>query len=338
MKFNPKTSRVLELYQLFRSGAAINKQEFADRYGVNPRSVQRDIDTIRGFLANQTRSQGVIQSIDYDKATNTYKLVSQDIEFLTNGEMLAICKVLIESRAFTKEKITSLLSKILSLCVLPTEHEQIKEDIANELFYYAEPKHAPIDTDMIWKIAEAIKTQHYVDLTYVKLKNKELVKRRVMPVGLLFADYYFYLMGIIESQEIRKDFKKENDSFPTIYRVDRIQSFAISADKFNISYAKRFQEGEYKNLSQFMFGGEIQNIRFKYFGPSVEAVLDKLPNAEIESTTEDHFVIHAEVFGTGILMWLLSQGSKVEVLSPQVVRDKWLAEAKAIIARADLEH
>lgn len=98
------------------------------------------------------------------------------------------------------------------------------------------------------------------------------------------------------------------------------------------------QKGEYKNLSQFMFGGEIQNIRFKYFGPSVEAVLDKLPNAEIESAAEDHFVIHAEVFGTGILMWLLSQGSKVEVLSPQAIRDKWLAEAKAIIARAGQEH
>ena len=53
-----------------------------------------------------------------------------------------------------------------------------------------------------------------------------------------------------------------------------------------LASAKRFQEGEYKNLSQFMFGGEIHNIRFKYFGPSVEAVLDKLPNAEIESAAE----------------------------------------------------
>lgn len=37
-------------------------------------------------------------------------------------------------------------------------------------------------------------------------------------------------------------------------------------------------------------------------------------------------------------MWLLSQGSKVEVLSPQAIRDEWHAEAKAIIARTDLEH
>ena len=45
-------------------------------------------------------------------------------------------------------------------------------------------------------------------------KIKNWYSARVMPVGLLFADYYFYLMGIIENQEIRKDFKKENDSFP----------------------------------------------------------------------------------------------------------------------------
>ncbi len=37
-------------------------------------------------------------------------------------------------------------------------------------------------------------------------------------------------------------------------------------------------------------------------------------------------------------MWLLSQGSKVEVLSPQAIRDEWLAEARTIIARTDLEH
>lgn len=63
MTLNPKSSRVLELYQLFQSGASINKQEFAERYGINVRSVQRDIDTIRDFLANQSRNHGSIQSI-----------------------------------------------------------------------------------------------------------------------------------------------------------------------------------------------------------------------------------------------------------------------------------
>lgn len=338
MTLNPKSSRVLELYQLFQSGASINKQEFAERYGINVRSVQRDIDTIRDFLANQSINHGSIQSINYDKSSNSYKLVSQNINYLSNGEMLALCKILIESRAFTKEKLTSLLNNILSLCVLPSDDSQIKDYIANELFYYNDPAHAPIDTEYIWKIAHAIKSQRYLEISYAKMKHNEVVDRKIMPVGILFSEYYFYLMGIIESPEIRKGFYKENDHFPTIYRVDRIKSLSVTNDKFHIPYAQRFKEGEYKNLSQFMFGGEVQNIQFKYYGPSIEAVLDKLPNAEITSKTENYYIVNAEVFGTGILMWLLSQGSKIEVLSPEGLRASWLNEAKLIVGRAETEN
>ena len=87
-----------------------------------------------------------------------------------------------------------------------------------------------------------------------------------------------------------------------------------------------------------MFGGEVQNIQFKYYGPSIEAVLDKLPNAEITSKTENYYIVNAEVFGTGILMWLLSQGSKIEVLSPEGLRASWLNEAKLIVGRAETEN
>ena len=35
---------------------------------------------------------------------------------------------------------------------------------------------------------------------------------------------------------------------------------------------------------------------------------------------ERSFVIEAEVFGKGIVMWLLSQGERVEVLGPEHIR------------------
>ena len=58
----------------------------------------------------------------------------------------------------------------------------------------------------------------------------------------------------------------------TEFRALRIQN-----EKFVIPYKDRFKEGEYKNRVQFMYGGELQQVEFKYYGPSVEAVLDKLP-------------------------------------------------------------
>ncbi len=48
-----KTTRVLELYQDFLSGKLINKQQAAEQYHVNVRSIQRDIDSIRDFLSEQ---------------------------------------------------------------------------------------------------------------------------------------------------------------------------------------------------------------------------------------------------------------------------------------------
>ena len=55
---------------------------------------------------------------------------------------------------------------------------------------------------------------------------------------------------------------------------------------FSVPYKDRFKEGEYKNRTQFMFGGEPQKISFNYYGPSVEAVLDKFPMAKVVDEKE----------------------------------------------------
>ena len=46
-----------------------------------------------------------------------------------------------------------------------------------------------------------------------------------------------------------------------------------------------------------MYGGRLQKSRFRYTGPSIEAVLDRLPTAEILSQDDSGWTISAEVFG-----------------------------------------
>ena len=86
-------------------------------------------------------------------------------------------------------------------------------------------------------------------------------------------------------------------------------------EHFTPAYASRFQEGEFRRRVQFMYGGKLQKIRFKYTGSSIEAVLDRLPTAQIIETDEDGWVVSAEVFGKGIDMWLRSQGEYIEEVS-----------------------
>ena len=47
---NGKMERVLGIYTQLLDGQIVNKTAEAQRYGVNERSIQRDIDDIRNFL------------------------------------------------------------------------------------------------------------------------------------------------------------------------------------------------------------------------------------------------------------------------------------------------
>lgn len=329
-----KTTRVLELYQDFLSGKLINKQQAAEQYHVNVRSIQRDIDSIRDFLSEQCAKEGIVRKIEYDKKENGYRLVTQEIEQLSKGEVLALCKILLESRAFTKEQVEKQLQIILNLCVSQKEKADIEWFISNELFHYHDPAHATVDPDNLWMVAQAVRNQLVLEIEYQKLKDRQIVKRTVEPVGLMFSEYYFYLMGVITDHSTREAFHKKNDPYPTIYRLDRIHSIKETGEKFSVPYKDRFKEGEYKNRTQFMFGGEPQKISFNYYGPSVEAVLDKFPMAKVVDEKEGVCSIEAEVFGTGVKMWLLSQGSKVKVTAPETL----VQEIKQEIERVDAQY
>ena len=82
-----------------------------------------------------------------------------------------------------------------------------------------------------------------------------------------------------------------------------------------ISYKDRFEEGEYRKRIQFMYGGKLQRTLFWYKGQNVEAVLDRLPTAQILEERDGKYLISAETFGTGINNWLWSQGEMVEVVN-----------------------
>ena len=77
MPLDSKRSRILELYRQFQLGKVINKQRAAEQYGVNARSIQRDIEVIRDFLSEQVAQNGVMQSIEYDAKERGYKLRTQ---------------------------------------------------------------------------------------------------------------------------------------------------------------------------------------------------------------------------------------------------------------------
>ena len=251
---------------------------------------------------------------EYDRFEKGYKLEQIYQLKLTNSEILAICKILLDSRAFKKEEMISALDKLISCCVPEKNQKLVKELIANEEFHYVEPRHKSDFLDTLWEIGQAIRNCKIIEIDYERTKDKTVVHRKVKPVAIMFSEYYFYVTAFIDDEELRQRFDVINDSFPTIYRIDRIQNMKVSEERFHIPYSSRFEEGEFRKRIQFMYGGKLQKVKFKYVGNDIDAILDRLPTAEIKAEDEDGYIVEAEVFGKGIDMWIKSQGDLIELL------------------------
>lgn len=113
--------RVLQIYSKLSEGYVVNKAEEATRYGVNERSIQRDIDHIRDFLDEDSERTGIVNSVVYDRLAKGYKLETIYQMRLQNSEILTLCKILLDSRAFTKTEMVEMLDKLIT-CSFPTMH------------------------------------------------------------------------------------------------------------------------------------------------------------------------------------------------------------------------
>lgn len=311
MEQRDKVERVLGIYTRLMNGYVVNKAEEAEKYGVNERSIQRDVEDIRSFLDMDAERTGVINSVIYDRSEKGYRLEHIYKMKLTNAEVLAICKILLDSRAFTKNEMQEMLRKLIECCIPECNQKLVEDLIRNEEFHYIEPRHHTMFIDTMWELGQAIQQSRYMEIAYLRTKDKAVVKRKVKPLAIMFSEYYFYLTAFIEDDELRQHFDVINDSFPTIYRIDRIQSMTVLDERFHIPYSSRFEEGEFRKRIQFMYGGKLQKVKFKYSGTSIEAVLDRLPTAKILSEEDGVYTVSAEVFGKGIEMWLRSQGESV---------------------------
>ena len=311
-------TRVLQIYTKLTEGYVVNMAEEALRYGVNERSIQRDIEHIRTFLEEDTVRSGISNSIIYDRFEKGYKLETIYKMRLQNSEILALCKILLDSRAFTKGEMVDMLDKLITCCVPESNQKMVKSLIQNEEFHYVEPCHKTKFVDQMWTIGQAIQNHDYIEIKYQGVQGSTVKTRKLKPLAIMFSEYYFYLAAFIDDEKVRKNFNVLNDAFPTIYRIDRIQELKVLDEKFRIPYNNRFEEGEFRKRIQFMYGGKLRRVTFKYSGYSIEAVLDRLPTAKIidEEPHEDGkrkiYTVTAEVFGDGIDMWFRSQGENVK--------------------------
>lgn len=125
------------------------------------------------------------------------------------------------------------------------------------------------------------------------------MERIINPVGIMFAEYYFYLMAYLPD--------KDYDS-PIPYRLDRIEKYQVNQEHFYIKDAERFQEGIFRERVQFMHTGKLQRIKFRFRGKSPEAIYDRLSNIREVGRDREGIVFEADVYEQGIKDVVIESG------------------------------
>ena len=298
-----KSIRILKIIKRLYQKEILNGTDLANEFNVDIKTVQRDIETLRAYFLEENGAE-----IKYSKSKKGYYLEENSENSFTNEELLAISKIILESRAFNKNETQTLINKLINHSS-GNDRETIKGLINSEKSNYIPLQNGQNLLTVIWNLAQNIKNQELIHINYTT-KDKQGKNYNIKPLSIMFSEYYFYLIAYIENKE----------EYPAIFRIDRIIGIEDTGKKFKIlNYSEKFKDGEFRKYIHFMHSGPFTRIEFKYRG-YIEYVLDKFPTAEIldEKIVKENnrkitvYTVRIEVYGSfGAEMWLRSQGDYV---------------------------
>lgn len=297
-------------------GERVSLKKLASEYQVSTKSIQRDLNVIRSFLSENRELSGNVELV---RKSEFYFL--NHVDLLQPNELLLVIKVLIGSRTMPGERLQRLLDK-LTRGYACGEREAFKSLFKEELEYYRSAGgEGNADVfEQVWQLEEIIRRGNAIRISYGRLDKQ--VDRELYPVSVAFSEHYFYLFACRADKE---DFKV------IYYRLDRIKSLVELDQKVPFGIDKRYRLGDARLYNQNMFMGKRTRIRFVYTGPSIEAILDRFPTAEIVRSDESGTELTAEVeYSRGTIMELLSQGSWIRVLGPKKVVEDMQNELEAM--------
>ena len=315
-----KSDRILKL--LFRAlkGESLSVSALALESNISSRSVTRDINDLKAFLADHRDVLGNAELV-YSSTNHCYTLEMDTL--FTNKELFALSKVLIGSKAFSNKELLSILWKLKSHTSY-SDKKRLENLISKELFHYTEVgSDCESVIENVWKLSTYIQEQKAITINYYKM-NRTKVKHKIIPLSIMFSEYYFYLIAYkYDTNHL------DESSTPVYFRIDRITDITVHREQLTLSKDQEFDEGLLRKRSQFMWPGILRRIRFEFTGPSLQAILDRIPTTRLIEQFNGKSIIEAEVYGDGIKMFLLSQGAWVKVISP----DEFVEEMKKEIEK-----
>lgn len=312
-----QSERVLVLFCQLLRGKYISKMSYTMEFQITERSFARDIQCIRRVLSEIH----LPIELRLDRLSGCYYLSDTCLSYLNGMDVLVLIRMLLGTRALRKDEMKHLIQTISSF-LSRTDREQILKSTDDAIRMYISPKHNTAIVKMQWDLTRCIEKRCSIRLCY-KTSKREIIYRDVLPIEIIFSNRYFYLLAdLLEEQT------ELYSSFPTFFRIDRICSFQILQDKTN---HRLYNNAAFHYPAIFpctMCSGEKLEVTLWCRRDAMEEVFDSVPTYKIVRYTDDGVILKISVWGEGFLSWIIMQGIRVKILSPEILQEKLIKALK----------
>ena len=292
--------------------------EYLNSQGIKAerKSIYNDIDTLNDFGMDIIRS---------DEHRGGYMLASRPFEL---AEVKLLVDLVQSSKFITEKKSRELITKLETLTskydakAMRRQVEIVgRSKTHNETIYY--------NVDMVHTaISKNVKIRfHYFDWDV----NKKMQLRHdgawyeVSPWKLTWDDENYYLMAFDEAANKIKH-----------YRVDKIVDISLSEEaRVGKETFENMDMAAFSKKTFGMFDGEEKTVRLRCENSLTGVIIDTFgTEVALRPDGESHFIARTDVLvSSQFFGWLAGLGARVEIISPDEVREEYKAYLANIISQ-----
>ena len=296
--------------------------ELAQEVDCHPRTLYRDLEALQvaGFPIFTERVEGKNLWSLLDTVKHQLPIPFNLTELMAlyfSRDMLKVFK----DTAFY-DSLESMFQKVKT--TLPPESIKYLESLEQTLQMGIKPyKEYGKFKGILNQVNNAAINHSSIEIVYYTMSRKKESRRRVDPYRIWFFNGTFYLIGFCHKRnEVR------------IFALDRIKMLHQTNEAFKIPEDFNFEE--FIGQSFGVYQGEPVHIKVWFHQDVAGYIKEKIwhESQRIKNQNDGSIIFEADVAGTDeIRFWIMTWGSKAEVLEPASLREEIRAEAEKMAGR-----
>jgi len=313
--------RQWKIIQTLLTSSGKSAAELAAELDIHPRTVYRDLMALQtaGFPIYTERTDGksLWSLLDTMKHHIPVPFTLPELMALYFGStMLKVFK-----GTFFYDSLETLSQKIKS--TLPPESIKYLKSVEQTMQMGIRPyKDYAKFRGILKQVNEAAAARKTIEIVYYTMSRKKETRRSVDPYRIWFFNGTFYLIGFCHMRnEVR------------VFALDRIKMLHQTRKTFEMP--EDFDVEEFVRPSFGIYQGPLTKVKIRFSQDVAGYVKESIwhESQKITDQKDGSTLFEAEVAGTDeIRFWLMSWGSKAEVLEPASLRDEIRVEAEAVMS------